>query len=220
MDDDDGLQPPAYLTLLTLTPSTTRAVVVAAGAAAATSATAVATSATKLSGAVLGVSHCAPRSRHAPDKTTRMSSPYQFLQHRRRHHCRRHLPSLRSFSSLLLLFAFAECLLYSPGADAAPDAYYGDSDHHVSSRSGPGRPEPQRQMVCNNGTDYRCICRAAEPPDTAEPVPGIIECDEFIQVQRFFLALISAFIALFELFHFFFLTLNTPLGLVKRICRL
>lgn len=36
-------------------------------------------------------------------------------------------------------------------------------------------------MVCNNGTDYRCICRAAEPPDTAEPVPGIIECDEFIQ---------------------------------------
>ncbi|ETN80972.1 hypothetical protein NECAME_08821 [Necator americanus] len=37
----------------------------------------------------------------------------------------------------------------------------------------------ETQMICNNGTDYKCICRAGVPQTV--DTPPVIECDQFIQ---------------------------------------
>ncbi|KAK5969598.1 hypothetical protein GCK32_008161 [Trichostrongylus colubriformis] len=129
----------------------------------------------------LRMSHCAPRSRHAPDKTTRMSSPYLLQHHRhnrRYHHLHPHHLFLLTHYCRLVLFLLVAELLAWPTVSGAPDSYYYDDGPRSHPRH--RRPEYQPRMVCNNGTDYACICRASIPPDD-EPTPGIIECDEFIQ---------------------------------------
>ncbi|XGW16364.1 hypothetical protein V3C99_001658 [Haemonchus contortus] len=107
-------------------------------------------------------------------------SPLYLLQrsnHRYHNPRPKHLFLLKH--SHLLLFVIVSELLICPSVSGTPNShYYGDD----AARNLPPhqRSQPQQRMVCNNGTDYRCICRASIPPDN-EPTPGIIECDEFIQ---------------------------------------
>ncbi|VDL79295.1 unnamed protein product [Nippostrongylus brasiliensis] len=101
-----------------------------------------------------------------------MSSPYPLHQHH--HHLNR--AATKFWPSLLVVVLLAE-FFHCPSVAATPDAYSGYDDTHHPPH--PRRHQHQRRMVCNNGTDYQCICRNGTP-DT-EPIPPIIECDEFIQ---------------------------------------
>ncbi|KAL6728741.1 hypothetical protein Aduo_010480 [Ancylostoma duodenale] len=85
-------------------------------------------------------------------------------------------------SSRTLLVIVAELLAWSIAVGSADDFSYAAS--HVPSSAAHARHHepPERQMVCNNGTDYQCICRTGAP--TTVTPPSIIECDQFIQSRE------------------------------------
>ncbi|CAJ0600445.1 unnamed protein product [Cylicocyclus nassatus] len=82
------------------------------------------------------------------------------------------------YGSSTLLVVLAELLSFVCAVGAYDDYGGGHRSHAVAGV----RHEPERQMVCNNGTDYQCICRTGVPPASDVIAgPPIIECDQFIQ---------------------------------------
>ncbi|KAJ1375052.1 hypothetical protein KIN20_038278 [Parelaphostrongylus tenuis] len=125
-----------------------------------------------------------------------MSSPYSHHhQHSRRryhHHHRYHRPydhyhpyhhlvPYPSRTTRIILIAITlDFVASSTIRSSAKAHYYGnDISGGVNHLPHEQQQQQQRRMVCNNDTDFRCVCRQGVPDIVHES--DIIECEQFIQ---------------------------------------
>ncbi|KJH53146.1 hypothetical protein DICVIV_00644 [Dictyocaulus viviparus] len=107
-----------------------------------------------------------------------MSSLYPLLYQQNRRHFQYFSKSQPRNITRILFFYITSNFLISSTVNSSSVRYY--KNDRVENINYPYYE--QRRMVCNNDTDYQCVCRVGIPEILNEP--NIIECDQFIQSRE------------------------------------